>query len=180
MMMLMSYERSTYMKSRRSDTGIQPMIFGVISCICFYFSRSLFDNPLDMVHKLSGRSLIPPIWLLNLISLVFFFFLGYLFGEVISETKRKINVGERELSVYKGAMFIICGFFLSLIWYPLLFIAQKLFFSLILSIIAMICLIACASEWRVVSPKGASIGIFVCSIFSFYQVLINLTAAFSN
>ncbi len=168
------------MRKKYNHGGSTGTVFGVISCICFYFSRSLFTNPLDMVHKLSGKSIIPPMWLLNLMSLVFAFFLGYSFGSILNITKKGINAGVKEVSVYKGAVFLVCGFFLSLIWYPIMFIAEKILFSLIISVIATLSLLSCTLEWRSVRPSSAAITTFACAVFNFYLMLINIIAFFNN
>lgn len=156
------------------------VIFGAISSIFFLFFISAFGSPFDMIHKLNGIGMIPPIWIINLLSIVFFFLQGFSLGSIITAAKNRINVGEKELCAYRGTVFLSCAFFLSLLWYPLFFFAEKLFLSLLVSIVCLIFSILCAIEWLHAEPIGASITVFVCSIFEFYILFINLSVFFTN
>ena len=156
------------------------VIFGAISSIFCLFFISAFGSPFDMIHKLNGIGMIPPIWIINLLLIVFFFLQGFSFGSIITAAKNRINVGEKELCAYRGTVFLSCAFFLSLLWYPLFFFAEKLFLSLLVSIVCLIFSILCAIEWLHAEPIGASITVFVCSIFEFYILFINLSVFFTN
>ena len=156
------------------------VIFGAISSIFCLFFISAFGSPFDMIHKLNGIGMIPPIWIINLLSIVFFFLQGFSLGSIITAAKNRINVGEKELCAYRGTVFLSCAFFLSLLWYPLFFFAEKLFLSLLVSIVCLIFSILCAIEWLHAEPVGASITIFVCCIFEFYILFINLSVFFTN
>lgn len=158
----------------------QGVLFGAISAVFCLFFISAFGSPFDMIHKLNGIGTIPPIWILNLLTIVFFFLLGFSLGSIINAAKNRINVGERELCVYRGAIFLSCAFFLALLWYPLFFFAEKLFLSLFVSIVCLIFSILCAIEWLHSEPVGASITVFVCCIFEFYILFINLSVFISN
>lgn len=156
------------------------VIFGAISSIFCLFFISAFGSPFDMIHKLNGIGMIPPIWIINLLLIVFFFLQGFSLGSIITAAKNRINVGEKELCAYRGTVFLSCAFFLSLLWYPLFFFAEKLFLSLLVSIVCLIFSILCAIEWLHAEPIGASITVFVCSIFEFYILFINLSVFFTN
>lgn len=158
----------------------QGVIFGAISAVFCLFFISAFGSPFDMIHKLNGIGMIPPIWIINLLLIVFFFLQGFSFGSIITAAKNRINVGEKELCAYRGTVFLSCAFFLSLLWYPLFFFAEKLFLSLLVSIVCLIFSILCAIEWLHAEPIGASITVFVCSIFEFYIFFINLSVFFTN
>ncbi len=166
----------TYMKKGQFNLSITGVWFGIISAGCCFLSRVLFKSPIDMIHKLAGINIIPPIWLLNLMSVIFFFLLGYCAGAVTAATAERMNTGERELKAYRGGIFIICTFFLALIWYPLFFFCGRLFIAFLISVAAMLSLIVALTEWMKVIPHASSVLLFICALYEFYIMFISLSA----
>lgn len=168
------------MKKQSSFFTQTSVIYGAISAGFYVFFISAFGSPIDMIHKLNGIGAIPPIWILNLLSFLFFFLLGFSLGSIINATKNKANIGETESCAYRGAMYLSCGFFLALLWFPLFFFAEKIFLSLIVSIACLISSVVCGMEWSHANPIGSSVSVFVCCIFEFYILIINLSVFISN
>ncbi len=164
------------MKKDRFNLSTTGVWFGIIGVGCCFLSRALFESPIDMIHKLDSINIIPPIWLLNLLSGVFFFLLGYSFGSVTAATAARMNTGESELRAYRGSIFIICTFFSAIVWYPLFFFCGRLFIAFIISVAAMLSLIVALTEWIKVTPRASTLSLFACALYEFYIMFITLSA----
>lgn len=154
--------------------GITSLAIGTISAVTCFISRTSFGSPINMMHKLSHINIIPPIWILNLFSFLFCFLIGFSAGLVIEAGVCKTNVGEIQFHAYRGGLFIIISFFLSLIRYHVFFMSEKLFMSLIISIVSTISICLCTFEWSRVAPGRASIIVGLCSFFELYLTVLIL------
>ncbi len=156
--------------------GIISLVTGSISAICCFISRTSFGNPLDMVHKLNDINIIPPLWILNLISFLFYFSIGFSAGLVIEAGMCRMNLGERGVHAYRGGIYIVASFFLSLIRYHVFFLSEKLFISLILSLASTLCVCLCTFEWSKITPSKASVTVGLCGFFELYMTIVALIA----
>ncbi len=161
--------------SRYPFFSLTGIVCGAVSAFAGFISRTSFGSPLDMIHKISGKCALPSIWVFNLVSIAFFFVIGLAFGWVAETTADRMNVGREEVSAYRGAMFLIAAFFLSLIWYPVFMFAQKLFLSLVISILCMLSSLLCAVEWGRVFLKRASVAMLINTLWCFYIMFISLS-----
>ena len=154
--------------------GIISLATGTISAITCFISRTSFGSPMNMMHRLSNINIIPPIWILNLFSFLFCFMIGFSAGLVIEAGGCKTNVGERQFYAYRGGLFIIISFFLSLIRYHVFFMSEKLFMSLIISTVSTVSICLCTLEWSRVAPIRASVIVGLCSFFELYLTVLIL------
>ncbi len=167
------------MKGAYCKLNIKGMIFGILFSFCGFVSKSLLNDPVDMIHKLQTINSVPPLWIFNLLFLTFFFLLGYCAGSVIDSTQKNCNVGNQKIQAFRGGIYITCLFFLSLIWYPLFFLCGKIFLSLIVSVCAMMLAVMATVEWSRVRPTGILIIMSVCDLYIFYTMFISLSVFFS-
>ena len=156
------------------------VICGITSFAICLISRILYDTPFGMLHVVKGVSLLPPVWLFNIISYIWFFLIGFAAGSLIDKTSRGMNSGNIQISAYRGGIFYIISFFLSIIRYHVFFIDQMLFLSLTLSAICMICALICAVNWRGVIPALSCFIMYCFTIWQFYLFFVSLSVFLNN
>ena len=156
------------------------LLYGIICAISYIACMAFFGTPLEMIHIIRGINILPPIWLFNLLSVFWFFLIGVAAGAIAGSTGRKLNTGKSEIYSYKGGLFFLICFFTSLIRYYLLFFAGKLFMSLIISIICLVCSFLCTSLWIYANPKISSVIMFLFSIWQIYLFFVNLSIFLLN
>jgi len=155
--------------------GPRPLVCGGICGGFCLLSRTLFGSPLEMLHLTEGINLLPSVWFFNLLSVFACFLMGMSFGWIIDYAVRGHNSGVKEICAYRGALCLSFAFFLFLLWFPVLFYAKRLFISFVISVIAMICSLACAVEWTRLLPTRASLVIYADTVWLFYIMLISLS-----
>ena len=153
---------------------------GVFSCVICIFSRIIFDSPLEMIHIVKGISLLPSIWIYNLISYAWFFLIGVAAGAIMESTKCGSNNGHSEICAYRGGLFFLSCFFISLILYHLFFILNMLFLSLIISAVSLMCTLLCAVQWSRVRPHTSSVIMYSFSVWQFYMFFVCLSVFINN
>ncbi len=153
---------------------------GIACATSGFVCATIFGTPFEMIHMLGGMNILPPIWIFNLLYTAWFFLIGIAAGSVINSTVRRYNAGSSEIAAYKGGIFFLVCFFLSLIRYYLFFFSGKLFISLLLSVISMMCSLICAFTWHKVQPKISSVAMFAFSIWQFYIFFVNLSVFLHN
>ena len=163
------------MKSRHTILSPRALMYGGICGGFCFISRTFFESPLEMVHLTESVNLLPPIWIFNLLSVVACFVMGMSAGCVIDYVVTGQNSGAKATSAYRGALYLSFSFFLFLVWFPILFFAQKLFMSFAISVIALICSVTCAFEWSRLRPSSASVLIYIDAVWLFYMMFVSLS-----
>ena len=109
----------------------KPSLFSaIISMMICLFVRILSQSPFELIHKLDCNDIIPPIWLFNLLSLIWCFLFGYAAGNIIFCVAHGKSHGIRETRAYQGGLFFVNSFYLSL----LCLIILRIFDFLIISV----------------------------------------------
>lgn len=152
-------------------------ISGIICALFYFISRVICGNGLDMVHKLSGFEILPPMWIFNAIFLVFYFIIGIAIGGMIHGISLRQIRGEEEICAYKGGLFFISSFFLGITWFPIFFVFQSLFFSVLCALSALMCALVCAFHWYKTANKISPTLMATFSVWMFYIMFLSLSAA---
>ena len=155
--------------SRINKTGLT---FGLVTLIIFIVVRLFCDNSYEMIHKFDTSDIIPPLWLLNLLTFVWGFLIGYAAGSVIDcvmHSGASINL---EIAAYRGGLFFLTLFFLSQTWYCIFFQGGHLFIALLIIVIALLSSIICAYFWYSALKTSALIIGAYC-IWLFYLIILN-------
>ena len=155
--------------------SFRGLVYGGISALCCFISRTSFGSPLNMIHLTQGIGILPPLWIFNFLSIFSCFLMGISFGLIVDEIVRGFNSGLKEICAYRGALFLSFSFFSFLLWFPLLFFAEKLVLSFIVSVIALISLLICAIEWRKLTPPHACAVLFINAVWMFYIMFASLS-----
>ena len=169
--------RKGYFKGVITDTA--ALIIGAIYAFLCILTRILSDSPYEALHRLNGCGAIPPMWILNLLSVLWCFLAGFAWGIVWREIRICRVRGAEEIRAYQGGLFFISLIFLSLIWYPLFFICERIFISMLVALGAAICATLASVLWKRVSFLPS----LICAAYSFwlfYVFAVNLAVLLKN
>ncbi len=168
------------MRETHSIFGRSSLLYALLSLAVCIISRILFDSPLEILHIVKGVRLLPPIWVFNLLSYAWFFLIGLSAGAIVNKTSLRLNNGNNEIFAYRGGIYFVFCFFLSLILYHVFFILRLLFLSTVISAICMICTFLCAVMWRNVRPTTSSFIMFCFGVWHFYLFFVCLSVFLNN
>lgn len=155
------------------------LICGIINMLVCLTVRIVSGSPFEVIHRLNCGEVLPPIWLFNLFWLIGSFVAGYASGIIINEFLCGRLNGRNEICAYRGGLFFVALLFLAIIWYPLFFVKEALFLSLLIAIISLVCAFFCGCIWFK-SEKVASILIFAYFVWLFYILIVNFLILFLN
>lgn len=167
---------------KRSYPILSPraIIYGSIAGVACFISRTMLGSPLNMLHMIGHTGCLPPLWLFNLLSVIASALMGMSAAWVIDCIASGYNNGARAISSYRGSLYLSCAFFLFLIWFPVLFLAGRLFIAFTISILALISSLCCAIEWSRVGPSRSAAVIYVNTAWLFYIMFVSLSAWWGN
>ena len=154
-----------------------PLIFGIVYAAIYIIVRIREGNGYDFLHKISGVELFSPLWLFSLFSTVAFFFGGFYLGIEIREATESISRCNQKADIYRGGILFTIVFFLSLMWYPTLFVRESVVLGFF---VALICFVLCLSVlyiWGRINPVGILFG-GLFSIFWLYVTVLNFLLIF--
>ena len=168
------------MKKKHLLINSYSLFCGAVCIIFPIIAKRLSDSPLDMLHKIQNRSIIPPMWVFDILFAVWFFLLGVSAGIEIYTTKHNLNICQKELYIYKGALFFVCTLFLSSIWYPIFFSGNYLFLSVLLSLFAFFSSMLCTAFWLQTYAFTPAIITLGYSVWFFYVLFISISVFVAN
>ncbi len=168
-------------KNRSSSDTIKKcaVICGSVYAILGFIVRICSGSPYNTIHILGADAYLPAIWLFNLFSIFWFFICGVAVGSIFGRMLCGRISGRAEMLVYKGCLFFISLFFLSLMWYPLFFSGIRLALSLLIIFLCVICSVLCAVLWKTVSLFSC-VTMVANSLWLFYILLVNLLIILQN
>lgn len=118
-------------------------IGGGLSLLGALLVRLRAGSPLPLLHLLGTTTHLPPLWLMGALWLTGFF----LFGCVVGEMLVCRAPGSRAAWRGRGFSYGLIAYLLALAWYPLLFAASWLWFSLLCQMAATAAALCCALCW---------------------------------
>lgn len=166
------------MSNRNSIINGVSLVLGAVCAMLAFLARTVSGSPLDMIHKLYGLEMLPPIWLFNFLSVAWCFLIGVAAGAVIYGALNKKACGRQEVESYIGLCFFLVSFFMSIIWYPLLFAAQALFLAFIACVLVTVSAILCAYWWFRASGGAPAVIMAAYAIWSIYICVVNIAVLF--
>lgn len=161
-------------KKPSSPHTTAALICGIIYAAIGLIIRMRAGNPFEMLHIFGADALFPPMWIFNLLCLVWMFLSGCAAGRMISLVWKCRVGGRNESYAYGGGLFFIALFFLTLLWYPLFFSMGFLWLCLAVALTSLIFSVICAMLWRRADPLCFVI-MAANSIWHFYILLANLS-----
>lgn len=165
------------MKKNRTSINILQLICGAACLICCLISRIIGGNTFDTVYRLSQYDIIPPMWIFNLLSMIWYFLMGMAAGTVICLISKNTICGVNTAIAYKGMSYFTACFFFGLIWYCQFFVNEAIFLSLLISFMALVCSSICAYHWFECRGGLSAVIMLGNSLWSFYIAFLNLSIA---
>ena len=156
--------------STKRKSYVLPLIFGIIYSAIYIIVRVTKGNGYDFLHKISGADLFSPLWLFSLFSTVAFFFGGFYLGIVIRELTCECASCNDKADIYKGGILYTIVFFLSLMWYPTLFVRESVVLGFF---VALICFVLCVSVMYIWGRVNAT-GIFFGGLFALWWLYVTI------
>lgn len=168
------------MSGRISLINKYSLVCGAIGAASYLFTIIACDSPIEFLHQLKKSEILPPIWLLILISCFACFLAGIAAGAVVDATVQKLNTGGYERSAYRGGLFFLSALYAFLAWYPVFFGGEHLFISLIIVGLCIAFSLLCVVNWFNCYPAFASIIMILFSSWTIYIFISNVIIFFSN
>ncbi len=148
-------------KCRSSQKKIDKLqlICGATYAAIAFVVRLYCKSPYEFLYKIDEGDLFSPFWLFSILHIAAFFAGGCYLGYIICKAVKKSLCAEEVANIYRGGILFAVLFFMSLMWYPTLFLQISVIPAFF---IAAICLILCASligVWSRVKGMGILWGI---------------------
>ncbi len=142
--------------------GGATMLAGVIV-------RAVCGSPYRHGVMVQFDAYIPPVWLMTLLWMLWYFILGATLAYVLSSS-RCDRASRAE--VYRGGMLFLSMLFLGFVWYPLFFVAARFFLAwLIVFAVLALCVLSAWGYWRV--SRLVSVILLSHAVFLFYLWIVN-------
>ncbi len=149
-------------------------IGGVLLLVAGIMVRAFVGSPYPTMLLLEISDLVPPVWIMTLLWSLSFFSIGAAAGFVLG-----YRVGGNEGEKYKGCMFFVLLAVLELCWYPVLFGANLVFLSILVSIV-ILCLAVAVTVCFYRVSKLAGMILFFHDIWLIYLLILNFAVFFRN
>ena len=154
----------------KSKSYVLPIVCGIIYCAIYVIVRIVNGNVYDFLHKISGVEIFSPLWLFSIFSAVAFFLGGCYIGLEIMYFIGGCTGCSQKADIYRGGILFTIVFFLSLMWYPTLFVRESVVLGFF---VALICFVLCVSViyiWSRVKACGIIFGI----LFAFWWLYVTV------
>lgn len=149
------------------------VFLAILLLLIAIFVRWVSGSPLQIIHYIDARDLVPPIWLMVLLFSAFY---------VVSGAALGLSLGARfcphQEKKYQGAMWLCISLALGYAWYPVFFCAKLFFVSLIFSILCFACSILATLCFSKVSRLSFFLSL-AADVWLLYLMLLNFRVFFS-
>lgn len=157
-------------RSKNSKSNL-ALIFGAVFAAISIVMRTVNKSPYEFLHKIDGGELFSPFWLFSLFQIASFFLCGYYLGRVIDSICTKSRCVNHSAVLYKGGIIFTVLFFMSLFWYPSLFVRESVILSFFIALICFLCSVALVSIWSKIKGSGTLFGVLICIWWLYVTVM---------
>ncbi|MGM9632227.1 MAG: TspO/MBR family protein [Eubacteriales bacterium] len=158
-----------YRRSNKKVVVLVPLLLILLAI----FTRWVSGSPVPTLHYISAREIIPPVWVMVLLSSISYIVAGISLGSALGN--RFCSSGERK---YQGAMWFCIALALGYAWYPIFFCSRLFLVSIIVTVLCVFCAV-CATVCFISVSKIAFIFAFLYDIWLFYLAFLNFRIFFS-
>jgi len=159
------------MNQKNNGTLTCSFVVGGVLALCAAAVRFWWGSPHASMTQMGIREVLPPVWLIGLLWLLWYFLLGATLGGVL------YTYGKHCIDAWRGACCFLLMIGVGFLWYPLFFVRQSFLLSLIV-LLAVIALAAvCALQWQKLSPM-AGIVMWLHVLWLFYMTVLQLICLF--
>ena len=154
------------MKRESGNTAlIWALAFGAGVALCGMGIRFWCGSPNTGITQMGIRELIPPVWLMSLLWMLWYFLLGAVLGAIL------YAYGRNCIGAWRGAFFFLLMIFVGFLWYPLFFVKQQLVLSLLVIVVAAGLCAVCALHWQCLS-LGAGVVLWLHLLWMLYMLIL--------
>ena len=142
--------------------------------LCGVIVRGVCGSPYQSGMMLHFGRILPPVWLMTLLWMIWYALLGGAFARVMSD--RRCD-GYTEAVKYRGGMSFLCMLFLGFLWYPVFFFAGRIFLSVVICASVLALCVVTAWCYRAVFRVVAAV-LTVHALFLLWLFILNVAALF--
>ncbi len=136
--------------------------------------RGASGSPYQQGMMIQFGDVIPPVWLMTVLWMLWYFVLGALFAMVTFGGRKDFRT---QADKYRGGMLFLSMLFLGFLWYPLFFSAGRTFLAaLLLLAVLVLCILTALCYIRVFRVAG--IVLLLHAAFLFWLLILNIIIAF--
>ncbi|MEE1115573.1 MAG: tryptophan-rich sensory protein [Clostridia bacterium] len=137
----------------------EALICGSVTAFASVLVRGVSGSPYRCINFLHLHGVIPPVWLMSMLWFVWHFIIGATMGAVMGNSNFCCGIPK-----YRGGMFWVLMTVFGLIWYPMFFCAEMMFFSMLDVLVVLALSVICAIDFfRVYKLCG-----FVMALYSLW------------
>ncbi len=162
----------------KKENCLIPVVVGCFMMLSYISMKLICRGKYNFIHIISERIALPPMWIFNSLYLVSLFLLGVGAGFCAKQILFEGCSIEAENLFYKGGVFFVAVYFLSILWYPVIFVLQMPIFSLFIALLCLVFVIATFIFWFRVSSVYS---LFILSyvLWAAYLEILNLIIIFT-
>ena len=165
------------MSCRKNKNSNLALILGVVFATIAIIMRTINKSPYEFLHRIDGGNLFSPFWLFSLLYIGMFFLCGYYLGRAINGICDRSRCVSDSALVYKGGILFTVLFFMSLLWYPSLFVRESVILGFFIALICFLCSVALVSIWSKIKGSGTLFGVIIC-VWWMYVTVLNFLLIF--
>ncbi|MBQ2806552.1 MAG: tryptophan-rich sensory protein [Clostridia bacterium] len=147
------------------------LVFGAVLALCGMAVRFWWGSPYAGITQLGIREVIPPVWLMGLLWLLWYFVLGATLGGVL------YTYGKNCIGAWRGACFFLLMIGVGYLWYPLFFVRQNLALSLAVILAVIVLAAVCALQWQTLSVLAGAV-LWLHVLWLIYMLILQLICLF--
>ncbi len=149
---------------------------GGISALLTLLCRLAFSEQASLFLRSDIACIVPPVWILNFMSLIFSLLIGYVAGTVICLVSEGRTGVSGEIQAYRGGLLFVALIFCELIRHPLFFASGKAFFAFLITLFSIFLAVGVACFW---SRIALAASVIACSyaLWLFYLAAIELAVS---
>ena len=155
------------------NNGVLPgaVLCGTLTLAAAMLTRAWAGAPYDGIHRMGIGEVIPPVWLMALLWLLWYFGLGAVCGGVLT------SHGGCSIGAWRGACFFVIMIFLGLVWYPLFFSRCALGLCVLLTVLLIGLCVLCALNWQNLSLAAAAV-LYLHALWLIYMLVLQVACVF--
>lgn len=163
------------MKNSMKNNGLLSAAFlcGILCAGAGMLTRFWAGSPYGGLHQMGISEIVPPVWLMSLLWLLWYFALGAVCGAVLA------GHGACSVAAWRGTVFFVLMLGLGLVWYPLFFGRQAVGLCLLITVLLLILCVLCALNWQQLSLVAGAV-IYLHGLWLVYMLILQVACVFQT
>ena len=148
-------------RARARINKMPVWIGGGVTVTAAILVRMAVGSPHAALWQLGATDRLPPLWILSVLWLGWFFLAGCAWGYLLGACPKRRGCGH-DAAVWRGSLCLVLSLVFAFLWYALLVGSLSLFLSWLCLAVAVIFAFLCAFSWFSVSSGAAWITVGFC------------------